>query len=117
MFKKLNEEFDRARKTTDISSDFIIRLRKEHRTICKLLHTADSNLHVMTGLGIAIYVLLLCLLVYQLLWKVTSPLLIGIYTFWTVGSLAMLGFISIGGALVNHAVSIKEYVYLPKHKT
>jgi len=109
LFKWLNERFAKMRVTVDISSTIILRFRKDHRVICKLLDTADHNLHVMTGCSIASYVVILCLLIYQILWDTDltgNHLLLVMYIFWVAGDLAMLGFISLGSAIVHQKVSV-----------
>lgn len=111
MFRTLNRDFAKARHRNGISADCIRRFRKEHRAICKLLDTADNNLHLITGCSIALYVIMLCLLIYQVIWSkdvISNQFYIGIYIFWAGGSLAVLGFISIGSALVHHEVGISN---------
>ena len=96
------------RVTVDISSNIIIRFRKDHRVICKLLDTADQIFHVMTGCSIALYVVILCLMFYQILWNTDiadNHVLVGMYICWVAGGLVMLGFISLGGAIVHQEVS------------
>ena len=108
LFKCLNERFAKMRVTVDISSNIIIRFRKDHRVICKLLDTADQIFHVMTGCSIALYVVILCLMFYQILWNTDiadNHVLVGMYIFWVAGGLVMLGFISLGGAIVHQEVS------------
>ena len=108
LFKQLNSDFIKDREENKLSINEIGRYKKKHQVICKLLEAIDNNVHVMTGCDIIIVVIMLCLLLYICIWDPnvhSDNFFTAIFTFWIATYLVMIGFIGIGGALINHEVS------------
>ena len=118
IFKQFNKNFSEICQKSPVLATDIERYRRQHISICHLLDLTDDKLHVITGMAIAVKILLLCLILYNIIWHPASlaePVVALIHIFWAISGVILLGIISVGGALVNHVVSTHIYVYIIRY--
>ena len=89
-------------------ADNIQRLRSWHQQICYIVDTADNMLCAKLGAGFVLYIMISCVVLYNLFWddKVSESiisLITGIT--WLCLSIAHMALFAIGGGVVNAAVS------------
>ena len=108
MFKRFNKDFSTDCEKSPVLAADIERYRRKHMSICHLLDLTDDKLHVITGMAIAVKILLMCLILYNIIWYpaiLAEPVVALMNFFWAISGVIFLGIISVGGALVNDVVS------------
>ena len=91
-----------------LSCQAISNYRLKHNGICRLLETADEILHFYIGGTICIKTVLLCVMLFNIIWYteyLQDPVIIVINVFWLLSGVAVMCVIAVGGALVNDVVS------------
>jgi hypothetical protein len=82
--------------------------RRKHNGICKLLDTADGMLHFYVGSTICMKTVMVCVLLYNIIWYteyLLDPVVMTMNVFWLLSGFTIMCVIAVGGALVNHVVS------------
>ena len=114
-FKRFNACFRRQQKQNNfqIFSNFET-MRQKHQQLCKLVDHADDFLALYHA-GVVMFAMVgICINMYSFIWfeKVRSSLyLIAVHLLWSLSILLKLGFVCIGGALVNHQVIIFQLLF------
>ena len=109
-FKRFNAYFRQQQKENNfqIFANFE-KMRQKHQQLCKLVGHADDFLALYHA-GVVIFALIgLCINMYILIWFEEVQInfyMIAIHLSWCVCTLLNLGFVCIGGALVNHQVRV-----------
>ena len=109
-FKRFNTYFRNQQRENNfqIFANFE-RMRQKHQQLCKLVDHADDFLALYHA-GVVVFSLVgICINIYNLIWFEevrTNFYMIAVHLFWFLSLLLKLGFVCIGGALVNHQVKV-----------
>jgi hypothetical protein len=88
--------------------DNIQRLRSWHQHLCHLVETADDMLTVEIGAGFVLYIVIECVVIYNLIWdqNVSSDILSLVTVIsWVLLSMFHMALLSVAGGIVNEVVS------------
>jgi hypothetical protein len=115
-FRFLCEEMAQDSKDNNntITHQSIASYRRRHNEICRLLDTADDILHFYIGGTIGAKTVLLCVMLYNIIWYrelLVDPLVTAMNVFWLLSGFVVMCVIAIGGALVNHVVSSLTHLF------
>lgn len=109
-FKTFNQHLKKTLKEHSgdgLPSDFE-RLRHKHNLLCDVVEHADSFLAPYSGAVIVQCLVGICLLLYNLVSYEavrSEGLVVAVTMFWVVADLITMGFLCLGGALINEEVS------------
>ena len=88
--------------------------RQVHQGVCRLVELADEVFSFYHAAIFVLNIVTCCLILYNMLWDpmVADDVVVCLtHVFWFTLSLANITVISVAGGLVNHAVSILEYLF------
>ena len=92
-------------------------MRQKHQSLCKLVNHADDFLSLYNGGVVAFALLGICINLYNLIWyeEVRQDFFaVFVPLFWLTAITVELGFVCIGGILINTKVGLLSLILMPK---